>query len=262
MPTYKNAEPKYKVLVRGQKFACTICGTIYEGSNCRNFVMRCYESHQERNIGRHSFLPLPRLDKAPGEGVEYPDIHGQMMIELNEMTKPEFNLRFMAALDGYPAKAKHLGTGSGGRPPLLRTVLLSNARDDIKTMGFDQAKGKWGRFIGYDSPDKPAPQPEPPPLPVILDVTPLFPDYGLPVNLFTGQAVGGRQMKLLAAKKSETAHPSKKGRPCLDIDLKLICDALEHSSTVGEAAQKVGTSRAYIYKVVKEPKSMLKGDVK
>jgi len=40
------------------------------------------------------------------------------------------------------------------------------------------------------------------------------------------------------------------GRKPLSLSVKNVCDALEDSSTVGQAAEKLGCSRGYIYKVL------------
>lgn len=53
------------------------------------------------------------------------------------------------------------------------------------------------------------------------------------------------------------------GRKPLNIGVNFVCDALADSPTVGAAAERLGCSRAYIYKVLKEhgtsPKSLTEG---
>lgn len=57
---------------------CAVCGTIFEGGNCRNLAARCYDSHEEENEP-HGYL-AGAYDKTepkqPGDGVEHPDRHG------------------------------------------------------------------------------------------------------------------------------------------------------------------------------------------
>ena len=48
------------------------------------------------------------------------------------------------------------------------------------------------------------------------------------------------------------------GRKRLNIDVKNVCDTLRDSSTVAEAAKKLGCSRAYIYKIQKDKGISLK----
>lgn len=65
------------------------------------------------------------------------------------ITKKEFNLRFLAALHPIDRKVKDLGSGHAYHP-LLRVVLLREARDDLKLFGMEFALKKWSRFIGLD----------------------------------------------------------------------------------------------------------------
>jgi hypothetical protein len=55
------------------------------------------------------------------------------------------------------------------------------------------------------------------------------------------------------------------GRKRLGIPVKNVCDALAGNSTVRQAAEKLGCSRGYIYKVLKEhgvsPKALTEGGV-
>jgi len=66
---------------------------------------------------------------------------------IETMDKTEFNRRFLIALDQFNGKLKHLGTGSNGRHPRVRAVILKNCQDDIKTLGFQAAKVKWQHFV-------------------------------------------------------------------------------------------------------------------
>jgi len=58
---------KYRVLIPGKQFMCSECGTVFEGANCRNMAIQCYESHQKPNISR-TFLPYDKTPGAPGDG--------------------------------------------------------------------------------------------------------------------------------------------------------------------------------------------------
>ena len=51
--------------------------------------------------------------------------------------------------------------------------------------------------------------------------------------------------------KVPIAKMNRLGRKPLNIDVKNICDTLADSSTVGRAADLLGCSRGYIYKVLK-----------
>jgi len=64
--------------------------------------------------------------------------------------KMEFNLRFLAELTRYGRDLKHQGTGSGGKHPLLRRVLLQQVKQDIAIDGWQAALIRWSRFIGLD----------------------------------------------------------------------------------------------------------------
>jgi len=72
-----------------------------------------------------------------------------MATSLDNMTKGEFNQRFLLELNRYYRKLKHLGTGTSYNHPLFRWTLLDNVKADIEFFGFDQAKQKWAAFIGW-----------------------------------------------------------------------------------------------------------------
>ena len=63
------------------------------------------------------------------------------------MSLYEFNHRFLIALDFIDRKLKHTASGSNGRHPLLRAVLLRAAKEDIQTGGLASAINKWQHFI-------------------------------------------------------------------------------------------------------------------
>lgn len=72
-------ERKFKVLIPGQKYACTTCGQVFEGMNCRNWAIKCYESHDDSaDFFNVAYNPQPRQkrQRQPGECVEYPDSGG------------------------------------------------------------------------------------------------------------------------------------------------------------------------------------------
>jgi len=58
----------------------------------------------------------------------------------------EFNLRYLLALDSIQPQLKHTASGSNGRHPLLRLVLLRAAREDIAIEGLQAAWQKHRRF--------------------------------------------------------------------------------------------------------------------
>jgi len=64
------------------------------------------------------------------------------------MNLKEFNLRFLAALDSIDPKLKHTASGSNGRHPLLRAVLLRAVKEDIQMDGLEAAYERWKYFIG------------------------------------------------------------------------------------------------------------------
>lgn len=65
----------------------------------------------------------------------------------------EFNLRFLAALDSIDPKLKHTASGTAGRHPLLRAVLLKAVKEDIQMDGLEAAINRWKYFVGvsYES---------------------------------------------------------------------------------------------------------------
>lgn len=60
----------------------------------------------------------------------------------------EFNLRFLTALDSIDVKLRHTASGSNGRHPLLRAVLLKAVKEDIKADGFEITFQRWKHFVG------------------------------------------------------------------------------------------------------------------
>lgn len=69
------------------------------------------------------------------------------LIERTVLNLEEFNLRFLHALNSIPRGFRDLASGSNGRHPLLRTVLLHNVQDDIKRLGPQETIKKWAYFI-------------------------------------------------------------------------------------------------------------------
>ena len=59
----------------------------------------------------------------------------------------EFNQRLMLAFNGY-SNVKHLSSGSNGRHPTLRKVLLDDVKSDLKTLGLEPTIDKWCAFCG------------------------------------------------------------------------------------------------------------------
>lgn len=68
--------PKYRVLIPGRSYQCTACGAIHQGLNARNLAAACYQAHQDAESGPYNPLPYSHHDKAPGEGITRPDVHG------------------------------------------------------------------------------------------------------------------------------------------------------------------------------------------
>jgi hypothetical protein len=66
---------------------------------------------------------------------------------LKSITKTEFNLRFLAALDAFDRNLRHLSTGHEYHPK-LRSVLLTEVKQDIELDGWKVALGRWRHFIG------------------------------------------------------------------------------------------------------------------
>ena len=60
-----------------------------------------------------------------------------------------------------------------------------------------------------------------------------------------------------------TGRANRSGRKPLNISVKNVCDALKECQGIAQAAQKLGCSRGFIYKVLREhgmtPKSLTKG---
>ncbi len=107
------------------------------------------------------------------------------------IAKRELNARFFHALDAYSPTLKHLSTGSNGKHPLLRSVLLTNFKDDIATDGIVKATWKWRHFLGLSGAAY-----SPANIPSITPATLPAHNSGIQVNIFTGKAPGGQQLGL------------------------------------------------------------------
>lgn len=103
-----------------------------------------------------------------------------------EISREEFNRRFMLALTGYPRDTKHLASGHE-RHPLLRSVLLHDVQQDVKYLSWSEVLEKWGHFIGL-APGQKEPEESPKrgkgrplmaiPLKTIYDTLKLYRDIG------------------------------------------------------------------------------------
>jgi len=69
---------KIKTVIQGRAYLCRECGKLFDGLNCRNLALRCFDSHQAAPkatpfVAYTHNGPLDFLDTDPRAGVDYPD---------------------------------------------------------------------------------------------------------------------------------------------------------------------------------------------
>jgi len=73
------------------------------------------------------------------------------------------------------------------------------------------------------------------------------------IIVFVGQArKGPKLMEIKCENCGKIITIQGLGRKRLNIPVKIVCDALQAYPTVGRAAENLGCSRPYIYKVLKQ----------